>query len=286
MKQAVPTISAQAPPALASFQESFARALARPLDASSGIFVPDAVAIDTTLRMNTLPSHHGAEGASISVYQRQVWLRWFSAFHDAFPLLARLIGFFRLNALVSEFLVERPATDPDLNRISLGFASWLIARRPTMGVDERLIADAARLDEAWRLAALAEAEPAWRGSLASLGDARLLRRACVQVVRVAYPVVALRHRALALQGEERVVAPVRSREEEIIVVVRTSDGFGEVSLAGPAGDLLDWLEDGTVGSALAKLEEVHGHRGVDALTADVQRVFALGSAHGFWCAPA
>lgn len=283
------------PPWLAEFQRHFSQVLMTPLQTSTGTFRPELSQYDETLRADVLDSSHGPSGAALTVYNRQVWFRFFTAMQEAFPLVARLVGLYPFNHLAQRYLSQYPPNYHDLNRIGGRFAEWFIGAGegvslpiPIKGLPTRLLVEAVRIDDAWKRVALSCAERPWRAAdeaPMALTARRLRLRSSVALVEESWALLELRRRAISDPGEGQLPPPAALAESRTVAVVRVADGLVEQTLPPLARHLIEALATMTVGEALQLIEDRYGALGPEVLAREVQWTFARTSELGFWRSP-
>jgi hypothetical protein len=99
----------EVPPWLADFQARFGDTLRTPLDRTSGTLTATPATYDAALVAEV-----GSE--RLAVYNRQYWLRLFGVLHDAFPLTARLVGYWAFNEHAGAYLAAQPPRGPPRRR--------------------------------------------------------------------------------------------------------------------------------------------------------------------------
>lgn len=289
-------MSGDGPAALAEFQRWFSSVLRTPLDPSSLTFAISPDAWPTDAEAQTTAGGHGTTRQRLAVYNRQYWLRLFTTFGKEFPLVARLLGFFRLNQLAQSFLLERAPRGFDLGQAPDGFDVWLdhlLARPDVVSVtpplpddlDRDALRQAAAIDGAFRALWVAPHVPPFRPThedAARLPSSLLLPSPSVALVDEGWALLALRRALAADTGEGSVPLPNKHDHPRTVALVRLADGLAELPLDALQAQLYRALPRVPLSDALAQLAAAAPADRVDALPADVQRWLRWSVELGFW----
>lgn len=142
---------------LLAFEETFGQMLRTPLSRQTGTLRAETDAYPPALLGQAKPGPSLTSAERLAVYNRQYWFRLFTVLQGAFPLTARLVGFWRFNQLASDFLLARPPASWDLERVGDGFAEFLSEESPELeplaagaSLPQRALVEAARIDAAYR----------------------------------------------------------------------------------------------------------------------------------------
>ncbi len=284
-----------APPALLEVQRWFSRVLWTPLDASSLTLTvsperwpPEAAAL-------TSPGAHGTATERLAVYNRQAWFRMFTVFGREFPLLARVVGHFRLNQLVQRFLLTHPPVGADIARACDGFDGYLgaalegevLALTPALPPELPLAAvhDALCIDGAFRALWVAPRTPPLRPSAsdaARLPSARFVPSPSVVYVDEGWPLLELRRGLDASPGEGPIPLPSPHATRRTVALLRLTDAVVEAPLEPLQARLYRELSRTTLDEALALLADSAPTSREEGLAEDVRRWLAWGVEAGLW----
>ncbi|HVU00676.1 MAG TPA: DNA-binding domain-containing protein [Polyangiaceae bacterium] len=276
------------PPWLYVFQSRFTAMLRTPLDPSSGTFSPAPSRYDTELRHLALPSRKLGAAERLAVYNRQYWIRLFQCVQSAFPLTARLVGYFPFNGYVSRFLSEAPPRSWNIDQVPDGFETFLekaLAEERPARADREALLEAAALDVAWRRVFLAPPCDEFRPTAedaARLTTGRLRPSAAVAILRERWALAALRARLVADASETTHPLPEQHPSPRAFALVRRPGGVGELSLAPLEARLFELLAGHPVSEALGLLEAECPEPERAALPANAQRWLARSVELGFW----
>jgi hypothetical protein len=232
---------------LEDFQARFGATLRTPLDRASGTLTATPDAYDAALAARAV------RPGRLAVYNRQYWFRLFEALQGAFPLTARLLGFWEFNGHAARFLLERPPRSWDLDRAADGFEAFFDPEHHE-AAERDALREAARIDAAWRRVRRAPAAPAWRPSPADaerLPTARLVPSPAVVFVTETRPLLELR---ATLRDEPRVELPPPLPRARSWAVVRRDEGIARFPLEAREAELLELLAGHALSDALAQLE--------------------------------
>jgi hypothetical protein len=243
---------------LAAFQARFGQVIRTPLDRSTGTLTPQTSAYDARAVEEALDGPSATGAARLAVYNRQYWARLLDVMQSAFPLTARLLGHWTFNEHAARFLLARPPTGWDLDRVPDGFDRFLAsALEPLDGDEARAWIEAARIDAACRDAFAAPSAPAFRPSpadAARLLDAWLVPSPAVRIVEEHRPLVALRREILRDPSGHRAGLPPALPRSQWWLIAAASEGVAQSRLEAREAQLLLLLANHSVRDALARLE--------------------------------
>ena len=249
---------------LSHFQKEFTQVLRAPLDLSSGTMRVDIKKYPHKLCQQIATDIPSAMNGGLSVYNRQYWFRLFGAMQSEFPLVSRLLGYWRFNGLAMRFLGEHPPKEVELHKIGRGFCTWLaqewLARElpAKSSIPKMALTQAAHLDEEWSRIFLTPEQPRWRPNpddAAQLLQLRLTPTAALTIVEQQWPLLALRSQLSTFPGEGAIPLPSRLAQLEHWALLRTDEGIGELLLAPRQARLYHLMSIHTLGEALATLEQ-------------------------------
>lgn len=289
------------PPAwLSAFQARFTSVLRTPLDRSSGSLSPRVDHYDPDAVRDVVDGPYAAAGERLAVYNRQVWCRLFNALHDAFPLTARLLGFWWFNAWAGRYLDVHPPRGWDLDDVAERFVEWLEADRAQADaadggavslesidpqLDARMLVEAARIDAGFRTVFRAPPVTPWRPSSEDadrLLDAHLVESPAFVLVEEHSALLELRRHVLADRSERRFAPPAAWPSPRHAVLARAGESTLEMPLEPREAELLLLLRRHPVRDALGALEAACPESERAALPAKTQAWLAKGVARGFW----
>lgn len=234
---------------LEDFQARFGEAIRTPLDRASGTLTATPAAYDAELVASTVRPER------LAVYNRQYWFRLFDVLQAAFPLTARLLGFWEFNAHAARFLTANPPRGWDVDEAADGFeVFFLLEAPPTDRDDFDALAEAVLIDGAWRTVRRAPEATPFRPSAddaARLPEARLVRSPAVAFVDERWPLLELRAK---VSGAARTALPPRLPSARSWAIVRRDDGIARLPLEPREAELFALLARHTVSEALARLE--------------------------------
>ena len=263
---------------LMTLQSDFSDALRSPLDRSTGHLKADSnlYAEDLITRLATTDALGAIRG--LTVYNRQYWLRLFSVMQGEYPLVARLMGFWRFNALVEVYLLKHPPIAPEIHLVGQNFPEFVAELSTTdddswreimTGLELDVLATAAQLDRAWSELFLAPEESFWQPSeaeAAQLMSLQLIPAKRWTLFRQHWPLVQLRHRLAEHEGEGAVATPLRLVEEEWWLLRQVETGVEQVRLDRLQAQLYTVVTRYPLGEALARFES----SGMEAAQATAQ----------------
>jgi hypothetical protein len=281
-------ITGDVPSWLFVFQSRFTAMLRTPLDPSSGTYRTSPDRYDAELRRGALPSRELPAAERLATYNRQYWLRLFGVVQSAFPLTARLLGYFAFNGYASRFLTETPPRTWNIDRVPDGFEAFLartLSEEHCTADERTAIVEAAELDAAWRRVFLAPAQAPFRPTASDaqrLLTGRLRPSEAVAVLRESFPLLSLRARVLDDTSEAKVAVPERNAEARHFALVRRPGGIGQLTLAAREARLFELLVANPVSEALALLEAECPEDERASLPAMAQRWLAHSVELDFW----
>ena len=243
---------------LSHFQKEFTQVLRTPLDLSSGTMRADAKKYPRKLSQQVITELPNAANRGLSAYNRQYWFRLFGAMQSEFPLVSRLLGYWRFNGLTMRFLSEHPPQDVELHRIGRGFCAWLAKELPAKSaIPKMTLTQAAQIDEEWSRIFLAPEQPRWHPTpddAAQLLELKFTPSATLAIIEQQWPLLALRSQLSTIPGEGAIPLPSGLAQLEHWALLRTDEGVGELLLAPRQARLYHLMSNHTLGEALATLE--------------------------------
>jgi hypothetical protein len=254
---------------LASFQADFSDRLRQKLDSSSG----------------TLRSRHQADSGWAS-YNRQYYFRLFQCLQQAYPRVAALLGYWRFNHIVQDYLAEFPPQHFDLAQIGQQLPAYLAHR---LGEEARALEQAARIDQAFEQVFLAPQLLPFSITQSQEDPAqlRLLPGHHWRIIVQDWPLLDGRVFAAAAETEGPCSLPPRlSSGPEFWLLLRTQDhSISEILLSPLQAEFYTLLSDMTLGEALQKIELTAEQFSGEELAAQIQNWLALSVAWQLWIAP-
>ena len=255
------------PPAwLADFQARFGAMLRTPLDRGTGTLRATPSRYGAELRREARHGPRAPADERLAVYNRQYWFRLFGLVQSAFPLTARLLGYWHFNGYATRFLLARPPSGWNVERAAEGFDAFLVdlldapsvRLEPGGSVIERdALLEAAKIDAAWRSVFFAPNVPAFRPSPADahrLLDGRLAPSPTVIVFGEHWPLLELRRRIGGVPGESPIALPPKLEKPAFWALVRKPAGIGELPLERREAELFLLLREHPIREALSRLE--------------------------------
>jgi len=283
---------------LEELQARFGDMLRTPLERSSGSLRAKPDAYPSALLEEALPTPNLTSGERLAIYNRQYWFRLFTVLQRAYPLTARLLGYWRFNEHATHFLLARPPRHWSLDEIGAGFADFLAEAagngnalvddtRPDLEPDALL--EAARIDlgyhQVFRAPPVARYEPS-AADAGRLLQARLRMSPAVALLTEHWPLCELRRRALEAPGEGALRLEPRLARPRHWLLGREGLKLGLVPLEPRELQLLMLLSRGTVEAALGELEEACRSAGTSQelveLPANIQKWLASSVQRGVW----
>lgn len=281
------------PPAwLEAYQARFSAMLRTPLERASGTLRAQHDGYPSELRAEALPSARLSAAERLAIYNRQYWLRLFTALQQEYRLTAELLGAWTFNALAAQFLEAHPPREHDLARAADGFPSFLEQALPEGGIElererravpARALVQAARIDDAYRSVLRAPEQPVFAPSArdaARLERARLVPSRAARRVEEDWPLLALRERAR--DGERAVALPEPHPAPRAWMICRAIEGLRAVPLEPLEAQLMRLLEELPLDRALAALERAAPAAERAELPERARRWLAEGVRHGYW----
>ncbi|MCS6898964.1 MAG: putative DNA-binding domain-containing protein [Myxococcales bacterium] len=275
-----------APSWLVALQEELGKALRTPLDRSTGTLRPQPEQYRGVLCQELLPGVRGTR-AGLEIYNRQYWFRLFGVMQSEFPLVARLVGFWRFNELAEAFLGKHPPSGHDIASAADGFADFLAQSTGETGLPREALVQAVWLDESWRRLWRAPEEVPFRpaaSELASLAEQQLLPARGWVIFEESWPLVELRRRLLAgsLPGEHPVPLPPALDTPRSWALFSLGTRTGQLLLDPHQAYLLWLLRSHPIAKALGMLEVSCSPKEQAALPGLVQGWIARSVDLGFW----
>jgi hypothetical protein len=243
---------------LAAFQVRFGEVIRTPLDRSTGTLTARTSVYDARTVEEALDGPRVTGAARLAVYNRQYWARLLDVMQSAFPLTARLLGYWNFNDHAARFLLGQPPRGWDLDRVPDGFHPFFASALESVEGDEaRAWIEAATIDAACRDAFAAPSIPAFRPSAADaarLLDARLVPSPAVRIVEEHRPLLALRREILRDPSERRAALPPLLARSQWWLIAAADEGVAQTRLDAREAQLLSLLASHSVREALARLE--------------------------------
>jgi hypothetical protein len=283
-----------APEWLSEFQAAFGEALRAPLNSSTGTFRASPSSYPQTIRRAALAAGPVSGDERLAVYNRQYWFRLFGVLQSAFPLTARLLGYFRFNELASDFLAQHPPHTWNIDDVPNGFDAFLAGAVPEAGValprsdgtaPREALLEAARLDAAWRRVFFAPSVAPFRPTAedaARLVESYLVGAEAVALFSEHRPLLDLRRRLDEFPGEKPVPLPPSLASPAFWALVRKPAGIGQLPLEPQEARLFELLAAEPVGRALSLLESECPEGERAALPSRAQAWLARSVELGFW----
>ena len=252
---------------LAQFQQRFGHMTRTPLDGARGTLEVTPQSYDRELTGVALASRELSATDRLAVYNRQYWFRLFTVFHGAFPLTTRLLSHFTFNAYVSRFLLARPPCAWDIDAMLVGFDDFLVAALPTgtvpiagqrLGIEPLAVVQAARIDTAFHRVFRAPAvEPFHPGAehAEQLLAGRLIASPAAAVLEEHWPLCELRRSVASDPGEAAVALPEPLSQPRFWLLLRSGTSLRLLALEPREANLWRLLQENSVGTALARLEQ-------------------------------
>jgi hypothetical protein len=246
-----------APAWLADFQARFGAVIRTPLDRSRGTLSAQPLAYDSRIVESAHGRSDGGAGR-LAVYNRQYWFRLFDILQSAFPLTARLLGYWSFNDYAARFVSVRAPRGWNIDDIPSGFDVFFDdVLECTDASRRKALVESARIDMAWREAFAAPSTPPFRPSdvdASRLLDAHLLPSPSVRIVEEHWPLVDLRRALPREPGTVSIELPPLLRRSRWWAIVGTGDGVAAMPLEPREAELLVLLGQRSVRAALSQLE--------------------------------
>jgi hypothetical protein len=217
----------------------------------------------------------------LEVYREQFWLRHTSALLEDFPGVAGIVGQSDWERLCEEYLAENPPESYDLADLGHAFPEHVV--KSDWLEHHALVTDMARLEWAYVVAFGAEDAPVLDpAAIAAVPDdawesARLELSPSLSLLRVSYPVVALRRR-LVTPGEEAVAIP--EREAACLTIHRRELATRVEPSSEAAFVLLEALRDGKALMAAIQAASERSGASLDAIGAELGGWFSAWARDG------
>jgi hypothetical protein len=256
---------AQSPTWLLELQARFGQMLRTPLDRSTGTLRAVTSSYDARLVDATKPSSLPAR-ERLAIYHRQYWARLLSVLQKAYPLTARLLGFWHFNELAARHLTATPPTGFDVEDIALGFEAFLAtaleAGAPAELIDDQgaraeAIVEASRIDGAFQRVLRAPVTKPLRLTATNereLAALRLLPSPAIALVYESWAWCDERAGLIASSDETAVALPRRLPQPRRQLLVFRENRIGTLPLEAREGELLELLFEQPLGAALGALE--------------------------------
>jgi hypothetical protein len=245
---------------LGEFQACFGEAIRAPLDRTTGTLTATPSSYDPRIVADMLDGPTAKGTDRLAVYNRQYWFRLFDVVQSAFPLTARLVGYWSFNDYAARFLLARPPPRGwDIDGATEGFEAFFTDALDRDDASDRrqALVESARIDAAWHDVFRAPKTPSFRPSAADatrLLDARLTPSPAVALIEEHYPLLELRKKVLHDPTATRVAVPPPLSGARSWMLLRKDEGIVQMSLEAREAELLALLRAFTVREALARLE--------------------------------
>jgi Putative DNA-binding domain len=280
-------MSRPAPAWLADFQARFGSMLRTPLDRASGTLTAATAAYDPQLCAEALDGPLSRAAERLAVYNRQYWFRLFSVLHAGFPLTARLMGYWDLNAVAARYLLAHPPGGWDIEQIADGFRPFFEDALGESAPDWRLaLLESVRIDAAHREVFRAERLPPFRplaSDAADLLTGQLVPLPALRIVEEHRPLLALRTALLANPSSATVDLPPLLTRPQAWAIIRREAGTARIPIEAREAELLTLMGRHSVGDALARLESSCPAEERSDLPDQVRAWLARSIELGFWC---
>lgn len=146
----------QPPEWLNAWQANWGQVMRTPLETQRGVFKSEATALWKELGLD----ERSTARASLKVYHRQYWIRFFKVMQSDYPLCAGLMGYWNFNLMVQEFLAKEAPRGP-ISRLDEGFEDFVrTAMDPGIETNACLL-QAVQWDRARKLCLASPASEAW-----------------------------------------------------------------------------------------------------------------------------
>jgi len=271
---------------LAEFQAHFGDVVRTPLDRSSGTLRATPDRYDAVMTRDARDGPRAPGAARLAVYNRQYWFRLFEVLKAAFPLTARLLGYWTFNGHAGRFLLQVPPRGWDIEAAGLGFVPFLEEElRPEDESTRVALLEAARIDAAWRDVSRAPLRPRYRPSDADathLLESRLIPSEDLQLVEEHSALLELRRTLNGAGAHDRIALPPPLAQPRRWALLATEGGVRQLPLEEREAELVELLRSLTVREALARLEKACGAKERESLPAHARRWLARGVQHGYW----
>jgi Putative DNA-binding domain len=282
---------------LQELQASLGDTIRHPLDRRQGRHHARTERYDATLVRTTKPARALASAERLAVYNRQYWLRLFTVLHRAYPLVARLLGYWELNRLASAYLTAHPPRGWDIDAIAPDFELFLgneasgsvfSVSEPPLQLPALAVRQAAAIDSAHHrvLRAPLEApyQPTPKDGAALLGS-QLRFVGTAALLTESWPLCELRRVALSLTGERLLDWGEELPEPRSWLLMRRELSVALFPLEPRETELLSLLQVYPVGEALGRLEADCPSNEREALPARTQAWLARSVRLGLWAKP-
>lgn len=247
-------------------QRGFADAVRQPLDRSSVTLRARSEAYEPSLVAATTPTPKLGSAERLAVYNRQYWMRLFTVLHGAYPLLARLLGFWELNRLAELYLTQHPPRSWDIDAIVPGFEPFLATlltdevfevSQPSRRLPSLALREAAAIDAAHHRVFRAPLEPTYTPSprdSARLFQSPLRFVSGAALLTESWALVELRRQAPTLVGERMLTLGERLAVPRSWLLLRRELSLVLLALEPREMQLLQLLRLHPVAEALGLLE--------------------------------
>jgi hypothetical protein len=281
-------MSRPAPGWLADFQAAFGTMLRTPLERASGTLTAAVARYDPRLSAQALDGPLASGAERLAVYNRQYWFRLFSVLHAGFPLTARLMGYWELNAVASKYLLAHPPRGWDIEQIADGFRTFfedaLSESEPALRL---ALIESVRIDAAYREVFRAASSPPYRPSASEAADlpsGHLVAHPALRLVEEHRALLAFRTTLLGSSKRATAELPPLLARPQTWAIVRREAGTAHIPLEAREAELLTLLGQHAVGEALEHLESSCPVEERANLPEQVRAWLARSIQLGFWCA--
>ncbi|HVW24657.1 MAG TPA: DNA-binding domain-containing protein [Polyangiaceae bacterium] len=287
-------MSKDAPDWLEPFQARFGAMLRTPLARGSGTLRASKEKYGAAVKSEALPGPRTPADERLAVYNRQYWFRLFGVLQGAFPLTARLLGYWFFNEHAARYLLANPPRCWNIDRVPDafdGFLSEQLGNQPiripgsARRVAPAALREAARIDAAWRRVFFAPSVIPYRPSAedaARLLGSRLVPSPAVAIFEEHWPLLELRRRVVAESGEAAIPLPAKLPRSQWWALVRKPGGIGQLPLEPREAELFGLLRSHSIEDALARLESTCASMEVSELPAKAQAWLARSVELDFW----
>lgn len=274
-----------APAWLADLQARFGAVIRTSLDRSSGTLTAQPRAYDSKI-VESVQGRSVNGAGRLAVYNRQYWFRLFDILQSAFPLTARLLGYWTFNDYAARFVSARPPRGWNIDDIPSGFDAFFADAFECADASRReALIESARIDMAWREAFAAPRTPAFRPSdddASRLLEAHLVPSPSVRIVEEHRPLVDLRRALSREPGAASIELPPLLPRSRWWAIVGTGDGVAAMPLEPREAELLLLLGQRSVRVALSHLEHACSGEERAQLPERARVWLARSVACGFW----
>ena len=284
----------EAPPWLETMQAAFTSVIRTPLDQSSGSFRTAAQSYDESLCCEIISRDFKSAARGLGIYNCQYWFRLFSVMQKEYPLVARLLGYWRFNGVVMRWLLAKPPQHLSLSEVASSFIEHLSAQISTgdgevanvfATLPSKALIEAARIDHEWSRVFLAPLRPTWvptHQSQESLLACKLSISEAIGFVEQSWPLLRMRDVLRDDEGEGALSLPIAFEKAQHWIILRTERGIGQIQVSFQQRRFYQLLIDHPVGEALAIIEAEYHAMKPEELAERVQSWLRQSVELGFW----